>query len=122
MPLVAGASPEAVLDQISPETKAITLDVGSGVDGETATRIAEISAKKKLSITVRGDDRRALREYAHVPEEVPPSMIWVRIAIRAAQASRGEQRLLRLRRKDPTPPAPMTAQDEANPGHPRRQG
>ena len=114
------ADVEVMVSRIPLETKAITLDVGGGLDGETATKLAEAGARRGLAIHVRGDDRRPLREYAHVPVEVPPSMLWVRIAIRAAQASRGEQRLLRARRPSPTPPV-TEAQDEGSPGDSRRQ-
>jgi hypothetical protein len=47
---------------------------------------------------VRGDaaaeDEWAIREYERAGCELPPSMLWTRLAIRAAQASRGEQRMV----------------------------
>ena len=101
IPFASGDDIDALLARHAADARGLVLDVGAGLDGETATKLAAIGAKKGLAIEIRGDDNRALREYGHVREEVPPSMLWVRIAIRAAQASRGEQRLLRVRRAAP---------------------
>ena len=120
IPLSEGDGPEAFFDRIPAETKAITIDVGSGVSGDLATRIAGLASEKGVRVTARGSAHRAIAEYSHVAEEVPPSMLWVRIAIRAAQASRGEQRLLRVRRPSPIGQQ-NEAQDDADPGAPRRQ-
>ena len=109
---------EAAIDRLDPKRSgALVIDVGAGLDGDTATRLAALGAKKGLAIEVRGDDRRALREYAHVREEMPPSMLWVRLAIRAAQSSRGEQRLVVTRRRPekgttPRPPSPAEPRSE----------
>jgi hypothetical protein len=93
--LARGDDVEALLDRYAAEgAKQLRIDVGEGLDGEMATRLAAAGKKRGLSIEVRGDDRRSLRQYEQVRDELPPSMLWVRIAIRAAQASRGEQRLL----------------------------
>lgn len=93
-----GGDVAAVVERLSSEgAKALRIDVGEGLDGDTATRLAMLaksSTKKGLAIEVSGADRRPLREYDHIRAELPPSMLWVRIAIRASQASRGEQRLL----------------------------
>jgi coproporphyrinogen III oxidase-like Fe-S oxidoreductase len=86
--------------------RVLQIDVGDGLDGDTATRLAALAAKKGLAIDVRGDDRRALREYAFVREEMPPSMLWVRIAIRAAQAATGRERLVVAGERGRRPPSP----------------
>jgi coproporphyrinogen III oxidase-like Fe-S oxidoreductase len=98
--LSRGADLDAVLARLA-DQGSLRVDVGDGLDGETATRLATLARradKQGISIEVEGADRRALREYDHVRAEMPPSMLWVRIAIRASQASRGEQRLLVARR------------------------
>ena len=77
--------------------RALAIDVGDGLDGETATRLAAAGARLGLAVEVRGSDRRALAQYGAVRAELPLSMLWVRIAIRASQASRGEQRLAVVR-------------------------
>jgi hypothetical protein len=90
-----GGDVEALVDRHAAEgARVLRIDVGEGLDGETATRLAAAGARRGLHVEVRGDDRRTLREYARVRAELPPSMLWVRIAIRASQASRGEQRLV----------------------------
>jgi oxygen-independent coproporphyrinogen III oxidase len=86
---------EALLSRWADEgARAVRIDVGEGLDGETATRLATASKSRRLAVQVRGSAQRALQEYRHARVEIPPSMLWVRIAIRASQASRGEQRLL----------------------------
>ena len=94
--LSRGSDLDGLVDRLAGEGS-LRLDVGEGLDGDTATRLAALarSAEKRgISIEVEGADRRPLREYDHVRAELPPSMLWVRIAIRASQASRGQQRLL----------------------------
>lgn len=105
--LARGGEVDALVERYAAEgARVLRLDVGEGLDGETATRLAALAARKGLSVEVRGDDRRALREYDLVREEMPPSMLWVRIAIRAAQAARGEERLVVARQKASSPPPP----------------
>lgn len=107
--LARGDDVGALVERYAGEgARVLHIDVGAGLDGDTATRLAALATKKGLAVEVRGDDRRALREYEFVPEEVPPSMLWVRIAIRAAQAARGEQRIVVAREKasSPRPPEP----------------
>jgi Radical SAM superfamily len=102
-----GGDVEALVDRHAAEgARVLRIDVGEGLDGETATRLAAAGARRGLHVEVRGDDRRAVREYARVPAELPPSMLWVRIAIRASQASRGEQRLVVARVPLPEHDAP----------------
>jgi coproporphyrinogen III oxidase-like Fe-S oxidoreductase len=96
--IARGGDVEALVDRSAAEgARVLRVDVGEGIDGDTATRLAAAGARKGLRVEVRGDDRRPLREYAQVRAELPPSMLWVRIAIRASQAARGEQRLVALR-------------------------
>lgn len=71
----------------------LALDVGDGLDSDAATRLAELSERRRLPVLIRGSARRETAQYERLDEELPPSMLWVRIAIRASQASRGEQRL-----------------------------
>jgi hypothetical protein len=72
----------------------VPVDVGTGLDGESTTRLAlAAAAGQGPALEVRDDGRRSLRQYESVRTELPPSMLWVRIAIRAAQAGRGEQQL-----------------------------
>jgi oxygen-independent coproporphyrinogen-3 oxidase len=68
------------------------VDVGDGLDGVTATSLATAARERGMALEVRGGARRTLRQYRALDAELPPSMLWVRIAIRASQASRGEQR------------------------------
>ena len=77
----------------------LRIDVGEGLDAEAATQLAEAGRARGLRVEVRGDARTPLRDYDHVLEDIPPSMLWVRIAIRASQAGRGEQRLIVVRRR-----------------------
>ena len=69
------------------------MDVGSGLDAAAATELAterQASGRRRLEIV--DDGRRPVSQYAGVGVELPPSMLWVRLAVRAAQAGRGEQR------------------------------
>jgi coproporphyrinogen III oxidase-like Fe-S oxidoreductase len=68
------------------------VEVADGLDGATATALASAAKEHGVALDVQGDDRRTLRQYEAIGAELPPSMLWVRIAIRASQASRGEQR------------------------------
>ena len=82
------ADVEALVDRAE---ATLRVDVGAGIDGETATRLATATGRKGLKLEVFDDGRRAIRQYESLGAELPPSMLWVRIAIRAAQAGRGEQ-------------------------------
>ncbi|HEY1691401.1 MAG TPA: radical SAM protein [Polyangiaceae bacterium] len=76
---LAGLAPDAIVRE-------------PGVDADEATRRAQATrAKTDGALTVHDDGRRALRQYEHIGE-LTPSMLWVRIAIRAARAGRGEAR------------------------------
>lgn len=70
----------------------LLVDVGTGLDGETATALASAASRGGWKIHVQGDRTLPLKEYAHL-RELPPSMLWVRIAVRASQSARGEQRI-----------------------------
>jgi hypothetical protein len=71
----------------------IGIDVGAGLDADDATRLADgVKARKGLALRIHDDGRRSIRQYERPGAELTPSMLWVRIAIRAAQAGRGEQR------------------------------
>jgi coproporphyrinogen III oxidase-like Fe-S oxidoreductase len=88
------ADVDALLERESDPAGMLRIDVGQGLDGESTTRLAlAAAAGKGPALEVRDDGRRPLRQYESLRTEMPPSMLWVRIAIRAAQAGRGEQRL-----------------------------
>ncbi|MGH7298078.1 MAG: radical SAM protein [Polyangiaceae bacterium] len=71
----------------------VAIDVRAGLDADDATHLADaVRARKGLSLRVHDDGRRSLGQYERPGAELTPSMLWVRIAIRAAQAGRGEQR------------------------------
>lgn len=80
-------------DLASPDDEALKVDVGDGLDSEAATRLAALGSRRGLRVLVRGSERRETAQYEALDEELPPSMLWVRIAIRASQAARGAQRL-----------------------------
>ena len=54
--------------------------------------LAALEGRRNLRVLVRGSARRETDQYARLDEEFPPSMLWVRVAIRASQSARGEQR------------------------------
>lgn len=68
------------------------IDVGAGLDAERATQLAHVAERRRVRLVVVGDARRTLAQYDAIREELPPSMLWVRIAIRASQSSRDAQR------------------------------
>lgn len=84
---------EALERRVAQGAQVLKVDVGGGLDGDAATRLAALGGRRGLRVLVRGSERRETDQYASLDEELPPSMLWVRIAIRASQASRGEQRL-----------------------------
>ena len=90
---------EALLAPETPQGRAnLSIDVGEGVDADTATRIAHAATERRgLVLDVVDDGRRTIRQYESLRTELPPSMLWVRLAIRAAQAARGEQTTARIR-------------------------
>lgn len=96
LPIDAGVDLEPLLSEA--REGRLDVDVGRGLDADKATALAGLAARKKVGLRVVGDERRALAEYGQVREELPPSLLWTRIAVRAAQAGRGEQRLLKPRR------------------------
>ena len=88
-----GAHELTRLLETDPEAaREVHLEVGRGLDAATATQLAT-AGKRGWRIEVHGEQRRPLREYAYLGE-LPPSMLWTRLAIRAAQSARGEQRLV----------------------------
>ena len=70
----------------------VRVDVGSGLDAEAATELASREASSGRRLGIVDDGRRPISQYAGIAVELPPSMLWVRLAVRAAQAGRGEQR------------------------------
>ncbi len=89
---------DGLISRIAAEgARELTVDVGDGLDGETATRLASVGARHGMVMAVRGDEHRALAQYGAIRGEMPLSMLWVRLAIRASQASRGAQRLAVIR-------------------------
>jgi oxygen-independent coproporphyrinogen-3 oxidase len=73
----------------------VRVDVGAGLDSGASSRLAAgAAARRGLRLEVVGDEDRSLRQYESLGAELPPSMLWTRLAIRAAQAGRGEQRVV----------------------------
>ena len=64
---------------------------------DLAREVRQLEGATLAGVAPDDDPRRALRDYDLTEEEMPPSMLWVRIAVRAAQASRGAQRLIQAR-------------------------
>lgn len=64
---------------------------------DLAREVRQLEGATLAGVAPEDDPRRALRDYDLTAEEMPPSMLWVRIAVRAAQASRGAQRLIQPR-------------------------
>ena len=88
------ADVDAMLERSVDAARPLRVDVGRGLDAEATTRLALAATTGAGPVLeVRDDGRRTLRQYESLRTELPPSMLWVRIAIRAAQAGRGEQRL-----------------------------
>jgi hypothetical protein len=86
-----GLAPRAAAKRAETE-EVVRVDVGSGLDASAATELAAREASSGRKLEIVDDGRRPISQYAGIAAELPPSMLWVRLAVRAAQAGRGEQR------------------------------
>ncbi len=69
------------------------VDVGEGIDGATATALRALVRTKRRRLHVHGEPSRDARQFGALAEEITPSVLWTRLAVRASQAAQGAQRL-----------------------------
>ena len=71
----------------------VVVDLGAGVDANLATRLAQAAKRNKLRLEVISEGDRVSAQYRMLEAQLPPSMLWVRLSIRASRAGRGASTL-----------------------------
>lgn len=85
----------------------VLVDAAEGLSSEQAAALWAAGESLGLQLELEGNGRPELAQYAAVRAELPPSLLWCRIAMRAAAAARGAQRLAVLaevRQRSPSTP------------------